>query len=280
LRLDATDIPPEVQLKGMLPDEKGRPSLMGPGRLETIDLQAFRRDHRVQELAFDMSRDLVRRLSACADHSVPVHALFPQVLRIVDRYLREKVRPTASTHRVDVFLAPYYGWVLEVLVQAIRPDAKSGEAPELPLYEQNRDAGSTADVTFWTGKDVRSVVKSHLNYVVADTQRWEQTAAYFLDTHRRVSSFVKNDHLGFAIPYLHNGQPHDYVPDFLVRLVDKPDFTLIVETKGYDRLKDVKQQAAQRWVAAVNADEKYGTWSYVMTTEMTSIPSILDAAGR
>ncbi len=27
---------------------------------------------------------------------------------------------------------------------------------------------------------------------------------------------MKNAGLGFAIPYLHNGQSHDYMPDFIV----------------------------------------------------------------
>ena len=47
---------------------------------------------------------------------------------------------------------------------------------------------------------------------------WEQSAAYFIDTHSAVDAFVKNSGLGFAIPYLDNGEPHDYVPDFLIRL--------------------------------------------------------------
>lgn len=33
-----------------------------------------------------------------------------------------------------------------------------------------------------------------------------------------VHSFVKNAGLGFAVPYLHNGQMHDYMPDFIIRL--------------------------------------------------------------
>jgi hypothetical protein len=33
---------------------------------------------------------------------------------------------------------------------------------------------------------------------------------------------VKNAGLGFAISYHHNGQPHDYVPDFIVRLAGEP----------------------------------------------------------
>ena len=47
------------------------------------------------------------------------------------------------------------------LAGAIRPDAASGEIPELPILEKNRDDGSTAVVDFWTSRDVREVVRSH-----------------------------------------------------------------------------------------------------------------------
>src|SRR6266566_1011574 len=57
-------------------------------------------------------------------------------------------------------------------------------------------------------------------------------------------AFVKNAGLGFAIPYLHNGEPHDFEPDFIVRLNDSSNRHLIIETKGYDPLAEVKQQAA------------------------------------
>jgi hypothetical protein len=58
-----------------------------------------------------------------------------------------------------------------------------GEVPEVPLYESNHEPGSTADVDFWTSRDVREVIKSHVNYVVTDTRQWEQSAAYFIDRH-------------------------------------------------------------------------------------------------
>ena len=88
----------------------------------------------------------------------------------------------------------------------------------MPRYEQATGGpGSTAEVDFWTSKKVREIQKSHLNYVVPDS-KWEQSAAYHLDNHPRVTAFVKNQGLGFAIPYLHNGRLHDYVPDFIVRL--------------------------------------------------------------
>ena len=147
----------------------------------------------------------------------------------------------------------------------------------MPRYETSRGPGSTAEVDFWTSRDVREVVHCHLNYVVADTKQWEQSAAYLIDTHPAVAAFVKNAGLGFAIPYLHNGQMHDYVPDFLVRLKMEAPYHLILETKGYDPLEDVKRAAAERWVAAVNADGTWGRWQYALAKKIADVPTILDA---
>ena len=81
--------------------------------------------------------------------------LFPQLLEIVDRYVREFVRPVAPAERIDIAVSPYYGWVIERLLEAIKPDASAGEAPELPAIEANRPPGTTGDVDFWTSRDVR-----------------------------------------------------------------------------------------------------------------------------
>ncbi len=45
-----------------------------------------------------------------------------------------------------------------------------------------------------------------------------EALAYFLEHDARVVSFVKNDHLDFAIPYVYEGVAHEFWPDFLVRL--------------------------------------------------------------
>jgi type III restriction enzyme len=144
--------------------------------------------------------------------------------------------------------------VIERLTEAIKPDASAGEDAELPVLERSRSTtGSTEDVSFWTSRDVREVVRSHVNLVVADTAQWEQSAAFIIDNHKAVSAFVKDAGLGFAIPYLFNGQPHNYEPDFIIRLAGAENQFMILETKGYDERADVKAQAAQRWVSAVNA---------------------------
>jgi hypothetical protein len=196
---------------------------------------------------------------------------------LTERFLREKVMPQAPAERIDVFISPYYGLAIERMRQAIKPDASAGEAPELPAIEANRPSGTTGEVDFWTSREVRPVIKSHVNYVVADTKQWEQSAAYFIDTHDSVDAFVKNAGLGFAIPYLHNGQMHDYEPDFIVRLRGEAPGHVILETKGYDPLKDVKRQAAQRWVAAVNADGRFGQWRYELIENPSEVSARLTA---
>lgn len=278
LRLLPGTIPPEVDVKGGLPNNEGRFSLTGPGALENVSLNPYRKGRRLQELVFDMAAALTRDYKAQPRCEVPTQVLFPQMMRIVDRYLKEFVEPVAPANILDVFLSPYYGWVIERLLEAIRPDTSKGEAPEVPRYEANRAPGSTADVDFWTSREPREVVHSHLNYIVPDTKRWEQSAAYYIDSHPSTAAFVKNAGLGFSIPYLHNGQMHDYIPDFIVRLKTDPVVQLILETKGYDPLEQVKSEAAHRWVNAVNADGTYGYWEYRIARKPEDARTAIDLA--
>ena len=270
-------IPPEVEVKGLNLNNRGRPSLLGPGRVDQVTLNERRSHLRVQELVFDVAKTLTRDFIEQRGSEVPAQVLFPQLAGIVDRYIREEVVVSAPADLRDLHFAPYYGWLVEVLVESIRPDASNGESPEVPRLEASRGPGSTADVDFWTTRDVREVIKSHVNYVVADTKKWEQTAAYYIDTHKAVRAFVKNAGLGFAVPYLHNGQMHDYQPDFIIRLNTDAERYLIVETKGYDPLKEVKESAAQRWCSAVNALGTYGHWSYELADKTERVRSLLDA---
>ncbi|MCI0487203.1 MAG: DEAD/DEAH box helicase family protein [Blastocatellia bacterium] len=264
-------IPPEVDMKAALPNNQGRPTLSGPGRIESVDLNPYRSGRRVQELVFDLARTLTRDYLAQGQCDVPSHVLFPQLVKIIEHYLKHKVRVEAPADIKDLFLAPYYGWLVEALLEAIRPDTSQGESPEVPRYETSRGPGTTGDVDFWTSRDVREVIKSHVNFVVADTRKWEQSAAYYIDNNREVEAFVKNAGLGFAIPYLHNGQMHDYVPDFIIRLESFQPIHLILETKGYDPLEAIKRAAAERWIAAVNADGRHGKWQYAIARKPSDV---------
>jgi hypothetical protein len=198
---------------------------------------------------------------------------------------RKKKPPV--TYKYDSSLSPSLEW------DANNPAREQGEALIRKILDAgDLDAAKSAARELkalskpflnWTGKAEREVVKSHINYVVADTAKWEQQAAYILDTHPAVDAFVKNAGLGFAIPYIHNGQPHDYVPDFIVRVPGEPVRHLIIETKGFDDLADVKTAAAERWTSAVNADGRFGIWHYAIARKVDDVRRAVDAmvlAGR
>lgn len=278
LELQPDRIPPEVEMKGLNVNNMGRLSLTGPGRASDVSLKEFRQGRRLQELVFDLAKSFTRDCLAQPKCTVPSHVLFPQLVQIVSRYLNEKVKVHPPADLKDLFLAPYYGWLVEILLEALRPDTSEGEAPEVPRYESTRGPGSTADVDYWTSRDAVEIVRSHVNYVVPDTKRWEQSAAYYIDKHNAVQSFVKNAGLGFAVPYLYNGQMHDYMPDFIIRLKSDSSRHVILETKGYDPLEDVKRAAAERWVAAVNAEGSYGRWAYRIAKKTTEVSGIITAA--
>jgi type III restriction enzyme len=150
---------------------------------------------------------------------------------------------------------------MERILAGIEPNDQAGEPPLLPLLNRNRPIADTSGVDFMTVKPCVGTVKSPINQVAADTGSWEQAAAFRLEASTLVTSYARNDHLDFVIPYESNGVARSYPPDFLVRLTDGS--TLVLEIKGYeDEDARVRQQAARRWVAAVNHWGKLGSWRF------------------
>ncbi|ORX13077.1 BPTD_3080 family restriction endonuclease [Mycobacterium xenopi] len=270
--VDPMKIPDEVKLKSTLLN-RGRPSLLEPGGIAMLDLQKWRSEATRQQREFQMAAALTRHYAEQDKCDAPPQVLFPQMLDIVRRFVRDRVVVDDEAKRIDVFLSPYWGYAIERLTEAIHPAHPDGEDAEIPRYEQHRGVGSTADVDFWTAKKVKEIQHSHLNYVVQDS-KWESSAAYHLDNSPHVVSFVKNQGLGFAIPYLHAGGDHEYFPDFLVKLTN--GLMLILETKGHDVLEEIKTQAAQRWVRAVNTEGSHGEWRYAVAHNMNEIPALIE----
>jgi type III restriction enzyme len=81
-----------------------------------------------------------------------------------------------------------------------------------------------------------------------------------------VVSYVKNDGMGFTIPYSIDGEEKNYFPDFIVRAVlGDETINFVVEVTGEKkRDKHVKVETAQAlWVPAVNNDGRFGTWRFL-----------------
>jgi type III restriction enzyme len=148
--------------------------------------------------------------------------------------------------------------------------------------------GSTRSVDFDTSKKVMATRpdRCHVSDVVRDSG-WEHTVAERLEEMDEVHSYVKNDHLGLTIPYTHEGKPHDFLPDFIVRVDDghgdEDPLNLIVEVSGQDLdLKQVKCEAARAlWVPAVNNLGEFGRWSFIEITDPWAAQATLrDFIGR
>jgi type III restriction enzyme len=179
LQLDPLKIPPEVDMKATLPNNQGRYSITGPGKIESVDL-SVPLSSGVQQLVFELApyQGLLGSTELRSAAARPV----PPNRQDRGEIPEEKVVPVPPADILDVFLSPYYGWVIERLCGGRHAGCIPGEVPRY-RYETSRGPGSTADVDFWTSRDVREVLKSHVNFVVADTAQWEQSAAYIIDKH-------------------------------------------------------------------------------------------------
>ncbi len=163
-----------------------------------------------------------------------------------------------------------------------------------PILRRHDPVGSTGKVSFPTRKVALPTGpdRSEVSHVVLDGaggNTWEQLLMEYCEHSPHVAAYVKNDHLGFSIPYVHEGRSHDYVPDFLVRLrkrdPDDIERTLIVEVSGGAKLAHspgsvtTKAHTARNsWCPAVNNHGGFGRWGFVEVTDPASMKPVLEDA--
>lgn len=275
LTLDPLEVPDTTLMKG-LAGADGSLAAYGPGAAELVTLEAWRERVRVQQVAFTLTATLVKQWQRDKGESIPTHRLFPQLLAYSQQFLTTKLVCKGNRAPQDVALNPYFGKAVGCIIDNLQAVDESGQAQELPIIAAGA-AGmrSTRFVEFATGRDLWPVTRCHLNAMVADTKKWEQSAAYCLDTHDQVRAWVKNDHLGFVVPYRKDGTKRSYLPDFIVELASGGK--LVVELKGQvidDAL--VKEAAAKRWCEALNRDGRFGNWEYYLMKHPADLMKLLD----
>jgi type III restriction enzyme len=99
-----------------------------------------------------------------------------------------------------------------------------------------------------------------------------------------VFAYVKNQNLGFTIPYTLNGEEHNYYPDFIVRIDDghgpKDLLNLILECTGQKKKdKEAKVTTAQTlWIPAVNGHGEFGRWAFLEISDPWDAKNTIYAA--
>ena len=249
------------------------------GEADEAELELVKHARR-QEIVFNVAAEVLRRHFPGHDGALKPW-LFPELLRVTKRWYDEKLTFAPGTGPGVLLLAEPKAWAAEAIHNAVFQLPDSTEDVVLPLYRRFDSAGSTDDVSFLTRKAVVEAKKSPINLVVLDGPRgntWEETVAALLEANDDVHSYVKNDHLGFEIPYVHAGKSHQYIPDFLVRVKkrfeDDVDRTLIIEVSGGHKSPGPTtakaETARNQWCTAVNNDGDWGRWGYIEIDTMVN----------
>jgi len=275
MTLSVGDLPTEVVVSG----------LIGTGATHTLDEL---RDKREQEVAFHLTRRIMERYLADQDDK-PWY--FPQLLKITRRWMAECLTCDSQTFPGLLLIGEVGERAASLILHNVVTSQYGNRQPVVRPMLAVDPTGTTADVDFYTTKEVykTSELRCHVNFVVLDGPHgntWEQMVAQLLDVLPPVAAYVKNDHVGFTIPYVHQGRSRLYLPDFLVRLQpledDTETRTLLVEVSGSHKPKEQTKEKAETvrdlWLPAVNNYGGFGRWSYCELTDPKTFRPDLEAA--
>jgi len=240
--------------------------IVGETSIHTLDDLKKRRE---QEVTFLIAKLILERYFR-DDEKATKPWLFPDLLSIVRRWMSECLILKDNTFPQLLLLIENANDAADRIYNAIVA-ADSGPKRLMPIPKPYDTVGSTRHVSFDT---VRATYKTdpnkcHVSHVVGDTESWEQKMAQTLEEMPEVLSYVKNQDLGFFIPYTLNGQQKNYLPDFIARIDNgrgRDDaLNLIVEVSGQQKKeKEAKVSTAQTlWVPAVNNAGAWGRWAFV-----------------
>ena len=261
LVLTTADLPTETVVSGLI------------GSVGTHTLDDLR-EVRDQEIAFHLAGRVMARF--LTDGQDPKPWYFPQVLRITKDWLAQCVTCKGDTFPGLLLIAENADQAARLIFHESISSQPGNRAEILrPMLRSQDPAGTTADVDFFTTKEVypTSEERCHVNFVALDGPHgntWEEGVAELLESLPQVAAYVKNDHLGFTVPYVFQGRSRQYLPDFLVRLKpledDEETRILIVEVSGSHKppgpTKEKADTARNLWVPAVNNHGGFGRWSY------------------
>lgn len=270
LALDPYEAITEASLAAII---AGKPNLAA---CSDIDLKMISEKFRFQTIVFETAKRIYN--SEKPNWPGNKDLLLAQIIRITEQFVKsdkifiDNVLFWNDEIRRRILIMLNLNKILQHIWRAIRfENTQSIE----PVFDHERTLRSTADMRTWyTSKPNEKTLKSHINFCVFDST-WEASEAYILDRHQNVRSWVKNDHIGFAIAYSYQGVISKYYPDFLIQL--KNNNMLILETKGQDTERDIaKREFLDEWIAAVNSQGGFGKWTRAVSYHPRDLAGILE----
>jgi len=245
------NVPTEVVLADVFGDEERH----------TLDSLKKKRK---QEVVYVLSKFILERYFVDQMENVK-YWLFPQIKNITDKYVDKNVKLKDNMFIGLLLLDHHFKDAATNIYNAISSSAAKKKI--VPIFVHYDTVGSTRYVDRITTKPVVETAKSHVNYVIADTEEWEQGVAKKLEAMDEVYSYVKNEGMEFYIPYEHRGISRRYMPDYIAQIETKDGnkINLVIEVTGKkDEAKAVKVETARNlWVPAINNYGKFGQWAFL-----------------
>ncbi|MCL2873093.1 MAG: DEAD/DEAH box helicase family protein [Betaproteobacteria bacterium] len=218
----------------------------------------------------------------------PRYYLYGQLKNIVRDWLDNCLKCTGGANEAMLLNPTFANMAAEKIHAAVNRAAVTdnpGAPPITVLLDSYNPTGSTRHVNFLTSKKSRWRTRAdrcHLNYSICDSE-WEAEFCRVAEKHPKVKAYVKNDNLGFEVPYSFQGEQKTYLPDFILLIDDghgEEDLLhLIVEVKGYrgEDAKAKKETMDVFWVPGINRLGSYGRWAFVELTEVFEIEADFEA---
>ena len=269
--------------KTIIENEPTEVTLSGVIGEETVETLEKIKERREGDVINRLRVGLLKRYYTDAEGSEK-YWLAPQLQKIAEEYVKKYIVLKDRMVIGYLTVGEYFSGALTKIQQAIIYENLQHKKDRqlLPILAPYDTLGSTRYVDFLTTKEVRETVKSHINYVVADTEEWEQGVAKKLEQMKEeVIAYVKNQNLGFTIPYEHQGVAHHYTPDFIA-ILDMPDkskLNLLIEVTGKkdDKKKMKVKTARDLWVPAINNFGKYGKWAILEIQDIHETQNLIRA---
>ena len=273
LDIDPYESITEAELAAII---SGKPN---PAALTEIDLKEIGEKFRLQSIVLRIASTIYNSEKK-PDWKGSKESFLIQLIGIVEQFISsDKIRIKNPLFNQDVVRKRILIMLnMNKIIQHIWNEIRAVNTTELtPVFDKEHPIRSTSDVrTWWTSKPCEDFSNSHINFTVVDS-KWEYLEAKTINDSNVVTSFVKNDHLGFVILYNYQGVIRRYFPDFIIKL--KSGAHLILETKGQDSEQDKTKRAfLDEWCRAVNEHGGFGKWRWTVSFDPNDLQMLLENA--
>ncbi len=269
--LDFNRIPTETVLQTIV---NGNKQMMKTDYMELRDKQVI----------YYFAHLMIREYYTSSEHGQQFQK-FPEIKTIVETWYHQQLEIVGGDGSEDqkrLVMLWNYKAVLSSINEGIHKANADKELMSAVLNYYNPE-GSTRYVFRPTNRPVYPTQRSHVNYVVAEQDSWQEMAAKTLDNMENVVAYVKNTYLGFRVPYTVGDESKEYQPNFIVK-IRKPNsdvLNLIVECEDFDSDKSGNKDAKRHylkdyWIPAANNLKTFGQWDLLEVRDIDQLENLIN----